>query len=115
MHVVQPHFAVVHSSVGVPQLPLSLPQRFHLAAGQHDAALEGLEDVVIVPGFPVLGDRTGTGGLRGHEVSTLPFGRCCRSPTTSTPEWSATAMTGCPSRPVACSEARRRRATPAAH
>ena len=63
VHAVQPHLAVDDPGVAVPELGLALPQRLDLAAGQHDAGLVGLEDVVVVAGPAVLGNRPAVGAL----------------------------------------------------
>ena len=50
----QPQLATLDPGVGVGQLGLALPERLDLAAPEHDAALVGLEDVVVVAG-PAVG------------------------------------------------------------
>ncbi len=51
--VVKPGLVLVHAREGVGDLPLARAQRLDLRAVQHDARLEGFEDVVIAPGFVV--------------------------------------------------------------
>ena len=46
----EPHFAVAHARVGLGERGPPTP-RLHLVAGEHDAALEGLEDAVVVAAF----------------------------------------------------------------
>jgi hypothetical protein len=43
----QPQFAVVHRGIGVRQAGAALAQRLDLAADQHEAGLEGVEDLVV--------------------------------------------------------------------
>ena len=52
----QPDLAVVDAGVGIAERRLARPQRLHLAALEDDPGLERLEQVVVVPGTPVLGD-----------------------------------------------------------
>ena len=52
----EPGFALAHVRVGLLEAHLALPERLHLASGQHDPGLEALEQVVVVPGFAVLRD-----------------------------------------------------------
>ena len=55
VHALEPHLAVAHARVGLGERGPPL-QRLHLVAGEHDAALEGLEDAVVVASLPVRGD-----------------------------------------------------------
>src|SRR5579875_3440500 len=58
MHPVEPHLAVLRTSVRVPQVDPAFTERLHLAAHQHDPGLVGPQDVVVVPGTAVLGHRS---------------------------------------------------------
>jgi len=48
-------FAVSDARVGIPQLEVTIAQRLDLAAGEDEAGLEGLEDLVLVASTAVLG------------------------------------------------------------
>ena len=50
MHAVEPQLAVHGAGVGVGELHLPEPEALHLAAGEHDAGFEHVEDRVVVPG-----------------------------------------------------------------
>ena len=55
------------AGVGVGELHLPEPEALHLAAGEHDAGFEHVEDRVVVPGAPVAGDDDGrTRSIRCH-------------------------------------------------
>src|SRR5207237_8755015 len=92
--------AVLHPGVACPRLDLALAQRLPLAAPQDGPALEGREDVVVVAGPPVRGDRLGS--LGRHVVETNLPCSCCGSPTPPTCGSSPTLSTTFPSRPAAC-------------
>ena len=49
----EPQLAVVDPGIGLLQRRLAVPERLDLGALEDDAALEGLEDVVLVAGAPV--------------------------------------------------------------
>ena len=66
MHGVEPDLTVDDPGVAVAELGLPLPQRLHLAAGQHQSGLVGLEDVVVVAGPAILGHRPAVGALLGR-------------------------------------------------
>ena len=50
---VQPHLAVENSRVGVDQLNLSSAKALHLAANQHNAGFEHVENLVIVSSLAI--------------------------------------------------------------
>src|SRR5439155_898223 len=52
----EPGLLVAHRRVGVLEGHLPGTERFHLGAAQHEAGLDGLEDLVVVPGAPVRRD-----------------------------------------------------------
>ena len=58
VRVVQKDLVVLHAREGVADLAFAGAQRLDLGAVQDDARLEGLEDVIVAPGFRV-----------GHNVS----------------------------------------------
>ena len=62
VRVVKPDLVLLHAREGVGDLPLARAQRLDLRAVQHDARLEGFEDVIIAPGFVV-----------GHDVGHDQF------------------------------------------
>ena len=53
----EPGLTLADVRVGLLEADLALPERLDLAPGQHDARLEALEEVVVVPRLAVLGDR----------------------------------------------------------
>ena len=53
----QPDFAVLDAAVGVVQRQRAFAQALHLAADQHDAALERVEHFVLAPRLAILGDQ----------------------------------------------------------
>ncbi len=55
--------------VGVGDIGLARAQRLHLGAGQRDARLELLLDVVVEARLPVLGDELAALALRRHHVT----------------------------------------------
>src|SRR5215218_9222900 len=61
----QHHVAALDRGVGVLQRRLALPQGLHLAAAQHDAGLDGFDDLVVVAGTAVGRDRA-RGLTPGH-------------------------------------------------
>ena len=61
VHLIQPQFGVVEARVALGDLGLALAQRLDLGAAQHDAALEGLDDLVVVAGASIRGDHPVTG------------------------------------------------------
>ena len=56
----EPQFAVIHSRVRLGDLGVALTQGLHLRTGQHQAALEGLDDLVVVAGATIRGDHSVT-------------------------------------------------------
>ena len=54
---VEPELPVVDPGVGVLELDLAVPQGFDLAADEDDPRLVGVDDVEVVAGALVLGDR----------------------------------------------------------
>jgi len=58
VHAVQPDFPVLNASVAVSQLGLAFPQRLNFASGENDPGLESFDDLVVVAGAPILGDRS---------------------------------------------------------
>ena len=65
MDAEEPDLAVLDPGVGVGQGHPPGPEGLHLAALQRDAALEGLEDVVVVAGPTVAGDLDPVGPVVG--------------------------------------------------
>src|SRR6478735_9563854 len=59
VHAVQPDLPVDHPGIRVGQLHVAEAQALDLAAAQHDAALERLDDRVVVPCSAVGGDGGG--------------------------------------------------------
>ena len=57
----EPRLAVPDVRVRLLQADATLAERFHLAPGQHEAGLEALEEVIVVPRLPVLRNRLFTG------------------------------------------------------
>ena len=53
----EPDLAVAGVRIGFGDRSLALAQRLHLGAGQREARLEALEELVVVPRAAVLGDR----------------------------------------------------------
>ena len=53
----EPGLAVADVRVGALEVGPALPERLHLRAGQDQAGLEPLEQVVLVPGPPVVRDQ----------------------------------------------------------
>ena len=49
-----------------PELDVPRAQRLHLGAGQHDARLDALEELVVVPRAAVLGDQLVIPVFLGH-------------------------------------------------
>jgi hypothetical protein len=47
------NLVILHPGKGLADLPLARAQRLHLRAVQHDARLEGVEDVIVSPGFGI--------------------------------------------------------------
>ena len=69
VHVCHPDLPVFDSRITVTKVDASLTDRFHLRSEQRHAALECLDDVVVVASFPILGDDAPCGltrGLLGH-------------------------------------------------
>jgi len=70
----QPRLAVLDQDIGIGQLGLAGAQALDLPAGQHQARLEGLVDVVLEARLLVQGDDVAAGALAlaflvGHETS----------------------------------------------
>ena len=55
MHVVQLHFAFADQAETIPEIGLASPNGFHLGAYQFDAGFQRFQDVVLMPGQPVVG------------------------------------------------------------
>src|SRR5207253_6148 len=73
----EPDLASLDPGVGVAKRRPARPQRLDLAPLEDDPALEGLEQVVVVPGAPVLGDpavplRGLLSGLGGPPTAPCP-------------------------------------------
>src|SRR5207247_1938953 len=56
VHPLEPHFAPLHPPVRLGQRAAAPPKGLHLRAGQHDAGLESLEDLVVVQCPAIGGD-----------------------------------------------------------
>ena len=56
VHALEPQFAVDHVGVGVGELHLASSGAFHLAAEQHNAGLDHVQDGVVVPGLAIARD-----------------------------------------------------------
>src|SRR6185503_2435904 len=48
VQIEQKDFSVLNDRIGIGDVGLSVPQRFHLAAGKDDPRFPGVEDVVVV-------------------------------------------------------------------
>src|SRR4051812_28151899 len=70
VRVVQPHLAVADAGVGVDERGPPGAQRLDLGAGQDQAGLEQVLEVVVVPGLLVLRDQLA--------AALLSHGRSCR-------------------------------------
>src|SRR5690606_2332547 len=57
VHAVQPNPVLFHPGMAVLEADAPGPGRLHLGAQQDDARLESFFDMVIKPGFPVLGQQ----------------------------------------------------------
>src|SRR5258708_33538687 len=112
VHAEQPGLVALDPDIAVLQDALAFPEALDLRADQRDAALERLENVVVVARPSVLGDEfppgnsgPGRPGLLGHGLlrvpATFPI-PCSDWRPSCTTRWSATAMTVCPRRPAAC-------------
>ena len=53
----EPRLALAHVRVGLLQADAPVPKGLHFAPRQHEARLEALEEVVVVPCLAVLGNR----------------------------------------------------------
>ncbi len=51
--VVKINLAILHPGKGIADLPFARAQRLDLGAVQHDARLEGLQDMIIAPRFGI--------------------------------------------------------------
>src|SRR5206468_2672103 len=70
MHPLEPHFAPLHPPVCLGQRAAAPAKGLHLRAGQHDAFLESLEDLVVVQCPAIGGDGLLAGvGLGAHAGS----------------------------------------------
>ena len=109
MHLEEPQLAVVDPGVGLVELGLALAERLHLGALQHDAGLEGLEELVLAPGAAVRGDRTVATALLaggrplgdlllrpGHEGYEGTLHGCSACPATMYMEMVAHCLSGLP-------------------
>lgn len=54
----QPELTVVDPGVALGDLRLAFSQRLHFTAGEHQAAFEGIDDLIVMPGAPIRGDHT---------------------------------------------------------
>src|SRR4029453_1441377 len=80
--VVDPDLARLDASVAVAKVDVAAADRLHLGAQQRDTSLEGLEDMVVVEGLPILRDaflrlfplspHSLTGGLLPPQPPTPP-------------------------------------------
>src|SRR5262249_60484274 len=52
----EPDLAATRIGIGFRDGGLALPQRFHLRPGERDADLHRLADLVVEPGFAIVGD-----------------------------------------------------------
>ena len=55
MHVVQLHFTVADQAETIPEIGLAGSDGFHLGAHQLNASFQRFQDVVLMPGQPVVG------------------------------------------------------------
>ena len=62
MHTFKPHFAVVEPRVRIDDLHVAFTQTLDLAALQHDASLDSIQNGVVVTRLAVAGDEFGVGG-----------------------------------------------------
>ena len=62
MHTFKPHFAVVKPRIGINDLHVTLTQTLDLAALQHDASFDNIQNGVVVTRLAVAGDEFGVGG-----------------------------------------------------
>ena len=62
MNPVEPHFAIDYSGVCVDQLHHAAAQAFHFASEQHNASLNYIENLVVVPRLAI-GRQIGIGAL----------------------------------------------------
>lgn len=73
MSLKEPELPIVHASVGVGNLRLPFAQTLDFTPDEHEATLEGVDDLVIVAGPSVGGDDlvTGTGRSSGGSFFNL--------------------------------------------
>src|SRR5215212_100827 len=73
VHVLEPDLPLAHAGERLGERPLALPQRLDLRAGERDARLEALEDLVVAARPAVGGDRllARIGGSRTHDPTPL--------------------------------------------
>ena len=62
MHSLKPHFTIVESGVRIDNLHMTLTQTLDLAALQHDASFDNIQNGVVVTRLAVAGDEFGVGG-----------------------------------------------------
>ena len=62
MHSLKPHFAVVEPRVCVDDLHVAFPQTLDLAALQHDASFDNIQNGVVVTRLAIAGDEFRAGG-----------------------------------------------------
>ncbi len=60
----EPGFALAHIRVRLLQRRLPVTQRLYLGPGQHEAGLDPVAEVVVVPRAPVVDDQLFSHGLR---------------------------------------------------
>jgi hypothetical protein len=56
MHIIKHQFGVFNAGKTVLQVGLAGAQGFHLGPEQGDTGFEGLQNMIFMPGFSVLGD-----------------------------------------------------------
>jgi hypothetical protein len=69
VEVEEKDLSVPHDAVRLADVRLALAKRFDLGAGENDAGLPGIENVVVVSSALVSRDRLdliGLGGVSGH-------------------------------------------------
>jgi hypothetical protein len=62
MHSLKPHFTIVESGVRIDNLHMTLTQTLDLAALQHDASFDNIQNGVVVTRLAIAGDEFGVGG-----------------------------------------------------
>jgi hypothetical protein len=62
MNSIEPHFAINHTGIRIHQLHHAPTQAFHFASEQHNASLNYIENLVVVPRLAI-GRQIGIGAL----------------------------------------------------